>query len=118
MARSLLTPRPTSRLLLVSNRLPVTVKHSEQGEYEFTNGTGGLVSGLRGLSKTTTFHWYGWPGIEVAEKDTESLTSQLKETYGAVPVFLDDGLADLYYNGFSSELENTYSSPVKADRNG
>ena len=77
---------------------------SEAGEYEFSRGTGGLVSGLRGLSKTTTFHWYGWPGLEIPEPEAASLTTQLKQNYGAIPVFLDDSLADLYYNGFSSEL--------------
>ena len=103
MAPLLLTPTPTSRLLLVSNRLPVAVKLGEDGKYAFSQGTGGLVSGLRGLSKTTTFNWYGWPGLEVPEKETGPLTAELKEKFGAVPVYLDDALADSYYNGFSSK---------------
>ena len=85
------------------------MKRSDAGEYEFSQGTGGLVSGLRGLSKTTTFHWYGWPGLEIPESDTASLATQLKDKCGAVPVFIDDTLADLYYNGFSSEYWHTTS---------
>jgi trehalose-6-phosphate synthase len=33
------------------------------GKYDFSMSSGGLVSGLSGLSKSTTFQWYGWPGL-------------------------------------------------------
>lgn len=62
------------------------------------------MSGLSGLSKSTKFNWYGWPGLEVPSSEETSLSERLRDDYGAVPVFLDDGLADLYYNGFASEL--------------
>lgn len=64
--------------------------------------SGGLVSGLSGLSKTTTFQWYGWPGLEVPEEEIPVVKQRLKDEYGAVPVFIDDELADRHYNGFSS----------------
>lgn len=93
-----------ARLLLVSNRLPITIKRSEDGKYDFSMSSGGLVSGLSGLSKSTTFQWYGWPGLEVPEAEIPVVKQRLKEEYGAVPVFIDDELADRHYNGFSSEL--------------
>ena len=96
------------RLLLVSNRLPITIKRSDEGKYEMSMSSGGLVSGLSGLSKTTTFQWYGWPGLEVPEKEVSSLKEQLKEDYNAVPVMLDDALADRHYNGFSSNLSTEH----------
>jgi trehalose 6-phosphate synthase len=65
--------------------------------------SGGLVSGLSGLSKATTFQWYGWPGLEVPEEERGPVTKRLKDEYNAVPVFIDDELADKHYNGFSSE---------------
>lgn len=98
--------RPQSqegRLLLVSNRLPITIKRSDEGKYEMSMSSGGLVSGLSGLSKTTTFQWYGWPGLEVPENEVSGLKDQLKEEYNAVPIMLDDELADRHYNGFSSQ---------------
>lgn len=98
---------PEGRLLLISNRLPITIKRSDEGEYSFSMSSGGLVTGLSGLSKTTTFQWYGWPGMEVPENEIETLKTQLKEEYNAVPVMLDDDLADKHYNGFSSKLRNT-----------
>ena len=100
---SLSSLSPASRLLLVSNRLPVAIKRTAEDSYTFTPGSGGLVSGLSGLSKTTEFKWYGWPGLEVPDKEEKTLTERLKNEYGAVPIFLDDVLADLYYNGFSSK---------------
>ncbi|PVI07491.1 glycosyltransferase family 20 protein [Periconia macrospinosa] len=92
------------RLLLVSNRLPITIKRSDEGKYEFSMSSGGLVSGLSGLSKTTTFQWYGWPGMEVPEGESSDLKAQLKSEYNAVPIMLDDELADRHYNGFSNSI--------------
>lgn len=101
---SLEEPKNEARLLLVSNRLPITIKRSEDGKYDFSMSSGGLVSGLSGLSKSTTFQWYGWPGLEVPEEEIPVVKQRLKDEYGAVPVFIDDDLADRHYNGFSSKL--------------
>lgn len=102
-------PAPEGRLLLVSNRLPVTVKRAEDGSYQFSMSSGGLVSGLSGLSKATEFQWYGWPGLEVPAKEVELVTKRLKDEHNAVPVFISDELADKHYNGFSSK--STEASP-------
>lgn len=91
------------RLLLLSNRLPITIKRSEDGSYSFSMSSGGLVTGLSGLSKTTSFQWYGWPGLEVPENEVDGMRQRLKDEYGAHPVFIDDELADRHYNGFSSK---------------
>ncbi|KAJ5217386.1 alpha-trehalose-phosphate synthase [Penicillium chermesinum] len=101
---SLEKPKNEARLLLVSNRLPITIKRSEDGKYDFSMSSGGLVSGLSGLSKSTTFQWYGWPGLEVPEEEIPVVKRRLKDEYGAVPVFIDDELADRHYNGFSNSI--------------
>ncbi|KAF1963620.1 alpha,alpha-trehalose-phosphate synthase 1 [Byssothecium circinans] len=92
------------RLLLVSNRLPITIKRSEEGKYDFSMSSGGLVSGLSGLAKSTTFQWYGWPGLEVPEEEIPSLKEDLKSKYNAIPIMLDDDIADRHYNGFSNSI--------------
>lgn len=94
--------KASGRLLLVSNRLPITIKRADDGQYSFSQSSGGLVTGLSGLAKTTTFQWYGWPGLEVPDAEAKPLVKRLKEEYGAHPVFVDDELADKHYNGFSS----------------
>ncbi|KAF7508669.1 hypothetical protein GJ744_009061 [Endocarpon pusillum] len=93
-----------ARLLLVSNRLPITIKRSEDGKYDFSMSSGGLVSGLSGLTKTTTFQWYGWPGLQVPDDEVEDMKKKLKDDYGAHPVFIDDDLAEKHYNGFSNSI--------------
>lgn len=97
------TSQSSSRLLLVSNRLPITIRRSESCKYEFSMSSGGLVTGLSGLSKSTTFQWYGWPGLEVPEDEIKMVKQQLHEQFNATPVFMDDKLADRHYNGFSSK---------------
>src|ERR1700679_1592273 len=54
------TPSP-GRSLLVSNRLPVTVK-IEGGAALFTDSSGGLATGLRGVHRRGGGRWVGWPG--------------------------------------------------------
>jgi len=104
MPAALESGKVESRLLLISNRLPITIKRSEAGGYDFSMSSGGLVSGLSGLSRSTTFQWYGWPGLEVPEKEAGPLTTRLKDEYNAVPIFIDDDLADRHYNGFSNQI--------------
>lgn len=100
----------SGRLLLLSNRLPITIKRSEDGKYSFSMSSGGLVTGLSGLSKTTNFLWYGWPGLEVPDNEVDHMKKHLKDEYGAHPVFIDDETADRHYNGFASAY--LYSSPL------
>ena len=98
-----------SRLLLVSNRLPVAIKRTAPSTFAFTPGSGGLISGLSGLSKSTEFVWYGWPALELdGEEEKVALREQLAEDCGAVPVYLDGEVGEKYYNGFSSELRTYF----------
>lgn len=94
----------SSRLRIISNRLPLTIKRSDDGQYNFSMSSGGLVTGLSGLSKTMTYEWYGWPGLQVPENETGHMKDMLKKECNAHPVFIDDDLADKHYNGFSSTL--------------
>lgn len=50
-----------ARFIVVSNRLPVTLKLHD-GNYEYTPSSGGLVTALK-AAKLTSFIWIGWPGI-------------------------------------------------------
>jgi trehalose 6-phosphate synthase len=89
-------------LVIVSNRLPVSVKRVN-GTFESSISSGGLVTSLSGLTKSTQFRWLGWPGIEVRDpKDREGVEKSLGE-HNAVPIFLDSTLAHEHYNGFSSK---------------
>jgi len=73
------------------------------------------VSGLSGLSKTTTFVWYGWPGLEVPDAEAGPMIQKLHDEYGSVPVFIDDDLSERHYNGFSSRLARKRSRQTLTD---
>lgn len=91
-------------LIIVSNRLPLSVKKNDEGKYQASVSSGGLVTSLSGLTKSTTFRWFGWPGMQVEDpSDREEVCKSLAER-DAVPVFLDEKLASDHYNGFSSEF--------------
>jgi len=83
-----------STLIMVSNRLPISLNKKDDGEYSYNMSSGGLVSGLSGMTKNATFLWFGWPGMEVPEDDTEKVTRELAEKYQAVPIWLPDEMAD------------------------
>ncbi|CAD0018558.1 unnamed protein product [Aureobasidium pullulans] len=82
------------RLLLVSNRLPITIKRSDDATYDFSMSSGGLVSGLSGLAKTTKFQWYGWPGIQVPQNEIGLVKDRLWKEYGAIT--FDESAWDAY----------------------
>ncbi|KAI9933566.1 hypothetical protein ASPWEDRAFT_53309 [Aspergillus wentii DTO 134E9] len=90
-------------LIIVSNRLPLSVKRVD-GAYLSSLSSGGLVTSLSGLTKSTEFRWFGWPGIEVKDsKDREQVCHSLDE-HNAVPIFLDTNLANEHYNKFSNTI--------------
>lgn len=93
------------RLLVVSNRLPVTVtKNNTTNEYDFKMSSGGLVAALSGLKKQMSFTWIGWPGIDVPVHERKHLQQRLLDETSTLPVFVDDDLAELHYNGFSNSI--------------
>lgn len=90
------------RVIVVANRLPITIKSQPDGNFEYSMSSGGLVSGLRSLAKAVDFKWFGWPGIDVHRNDKDTVRRQLQDGFDAVHVFLDSELAEKHYNGFSS----------------
>lgn len=97
------SPTPKGRLVIVSNRLPISIKDMGQGNYETRASCGGLITGLRGVvKKGTEFLWFGWPGMEIPKDNVPPLKKTLMEERNAIPVLLDQDTSDLYYNGFSS----------------
>ncbi|WP_437689993.1 bifunctional alpha,alpha-trehalose-phosphate synthase (UDP-forming)/trehalose-phosphatase [Sorangium sp. So ce176] len=91
-----------SRLLIVSNRLPVTVR-AEQGDVSVVPSTGGLVTAIRGPHERHGGLWLGWPGdvSRLGEEQRQELEAQL-EQLGTVPVHLTPTEISHYYDGFSN----------------
>eukprot|EP01061_Rhynchopus_euleeides_P003918 TRINITY_DN13191_c0_g3_i1.p1 TRINITY_DN13191_c0_g3~~TRINITY_DN13191_c0_g3_i1.p1 ORF type:complete len:767 (+),score=330.11 TRINITY_DN13191_c0_g3_i1:265-2565(+) len=91
------------RLIVVSNRLPVTI--TQKGDdYEFKMSSGGLVAALAGLRDQVDMVWLGSPGFAPDGVDTEPLAKKLFDECKCVPVWLDKQLAHEHYNLFSNEV--------------
>lgn len=100
------------RLLIISNRLPVTVSLKE-GEFKFKTSVGGLVSGLsayldslKGISEIQPqYIWVGWPGITIEdEKKQKELNEILLKKYSAYPIYVNEEMMDKFYHGFCNKL--------------
>ncbi|KAJ7227085.1 glycosyltransferase family 20 protein [Mycena pura] len=91
-------------LIVVSNRLPVTITKDANGEYHFKMSSGGLVSALSGFKKSLNFTWIGWPGFFIPLKDRPIVDKRLMDEYSCQAVYLDDDVADRHYNGFSNSI--------------
>jgi trehalose 6-phosphate synthase/phosphatase len=92
------------RLVLVSNRLPVTVK-VERGDVAVVRSSGGLATGLRGPHEESGGLWIGWPGdvARMTEPQRKKLDAHLEELR-CVPVYLSSAEVSRYYDGFSNAV--------------
>jgi len=94
-----------SETIIVSNRLPVSVKKTKQG-LEIYPSSGGLATAMASYSAKRGSIWIGWPGIvsdNLTEDDEKQIAEQLK-TYRCVPVFLSQKQLDQFYNGYSNNI--------------
>ncbi|KAF5854927.1 Trehalose-6-P synthase/phosphatase complex synthase subunit [Aspergillus alliaceus] len=90
-------------LIIVSNRLPLSVKE-ENGSYKSSLSSGGLVTALSGLTKSTNFRWFGWPGKAIKDPAQQKMISDALAENSAVGIFLDEQLAHDHYNKFSNSV--------------
>jgi len=92
-------------LIIVSNRLPVSVKKVD-GELEFFPSIGGLATGLAPYAKDKRNKWIGWPGLpsdDLTEKERRLIAEEL-QAQNCYPVFLTQKQLDDYYNGYSNSV--------------
>ena len=92
------------RLLIVSNRLPVTAR-VDGGRVRLDDAIGGLATGLRSWHERSGGIWIGWPGDVDAwgSAERESLEHQL-QARRIQPVYLSADDARRYYDGFSNRV--------------
>ena len=94
-------------LIIVSNRLPIVIKKSEENEWDVEPGSGGLVTAMAPVLKNRGGVWIGWPG-NVQENDAKLdnlLEKQAKPLgYQLKAVNLSRQEIDDYYKGFANEI--------------
>lgn len=90
------------RLLIVSNRLPVTI-HQDGDEFTVVRSSGGLATALSHPHAARNSLWLGWPGSAYeSAADRRRLTRLLRDTHRFSPVYLTDEQVQRYYYGFSN----------------
>ncbi len=93
-----------ARLLIVSNRLPVTIQQRE-GAVSVEPSTGGLATGMKGPHDRLGGLWIGWPGSTSglpapALQEVERRLAELR----LVPVRLSTEEVTRYYEGYSNSV--------------
>src|SRR5882724_2618311 len=94
-----------SQVIIVSNRLPVSIK-KENGKLSFYASLGGLATGLSSYVGDSRNIWIGWPGIandELSEDDRQEIVTRLAKN-NCIPVFLSQRQIRDYYNGYSNTV--------------
>ena len=94
------------RLIIASNRGPVTIQRSEDGELTFQRGSGGLVTALTGVAQYTETSW-----IACAQSEEDKLWSEGSVSLGegADNVWIqfltpDEAVYDGYYKVIANPL--------------
>ncbi len=94
--------RLSGRVILVSNRLPISVR-VERGEVVVERSAGGLATGLSGYHGRGSSVWIGWPGETWRlNADQRIVLGERLAAMSAVPVDLTAAEVQRYYDGFSN----------------
>src|SRR5204863_6583420 len=93
------------RVLIVSNRLPISVVRDEGGQLQVTRSAGGLATGLSGVHQGSGGLWIGWPGISgpLTPAEEGGLAARYAEL-GVVPVPLSAEEVERYYEQFCNGI--------------
>ncbi len=92
------------RLIVVSNRLPVSLSNTD-GQWSIKPGAGGLVTALAPVLRDRGGTWIGWSGAHTTSDLNRLFKAYSKEAgYSLVPVDLTQEQIDNYYFGFSNEV--------------
>ncbi|MEJ5993124.1 bifunctional alpha,alpha-trehalose-phosphate synthase (UDP-forming)/trehalose-phosphatase [Pedobacter sp. Du54] len=96
------------RLIVISNRLPLTIETTDHG-FHTRPSSGGLISAVDAYLNTggkdifSEKIWLGMPGCSEEVWDGLDLADK-SSAYQYLPVFIDEQTYDQYYNGFSNSI--------------
>jgi trehalose 6-phosphate synthase/phosphatase len=112
-----------NKLLIVSNRLPVTIQ-KKKGKLYFNQSVGGLATGLGSFYQSFSSKWVGWCGIpseKISVEEKKIIETKLEHESSSCPVFLSKRDVELYYGEFCNKtlwpLLHGFTQYVTYDRN-
>jgi trehalose 6-phosphate synthase/phosphatase len=93
-----------SRLIVVSNRLPLTLRKTEGG-WATERSSGGLATAMNPLLQKNGGIWIGWPGggIENDEKERRSILQNWEQTERCISIDLPAEVAMRFYEGYANQ---------------
>ena len=113
-------PRANARLIVVSNRLPLTLQKTE-ASWRTVRSSGGLASAMNPLLGKTGGDWIGWAGDSEAEasEEREAILSDWAENDHCFAVGLPKGVAAGFYEGYANQtlwpVFHNFPSQLKFD---
>jgi trehalose 6-phosphate synthase/phosphatase len=92
------------KLIIVSNRLPLSVTKDVDGLH-FSESIGGLTTGLSSFFENNESLWIGWPGLtsdEITGDERQQIEDRLSEA-DYLPVFMTEEQMQNFYYGFCNK---------------
>src|ERR1035438_10679734 len=107
----------SSRLIVVSNRLPVSLV-KEQNEWKAKRSSGGLATAMDPILKQADGIWIGWSGTQGDE--TPEALKVLREEQSCIAVDMPADLTEKFYEGYANQalwpLFHNFTSKLHFDR--
>jgi trehalose 6-phosphate synthase/phosphatase len=90
------------RVLIVSNRLPITIQE-RRGDLQVERSVGGLATGLSSWYKSFDSIWIGWAGVGRKKIKKEKDLMAILASENCYPVALSQQDVEAYYQGFCNK---------------
>ena len=91
---------PKHRMVVVSNRLPVTVEQNPEG-FRVEASSGGLVTALRPLLNECAGVWIGWTGTDASPEIERVLAEYSRQgNFELKPIFMTADERSRFYCAF------------------
>jgi trehalose 6-phosphate synthase/phosphatase len=113
-------PAAGARIIVVSNRLPLTLKKTAQG-WDTVRSSGGLASAMNPLLSRTGGEWIGWAGDSGGENNQQRqvILSAWAKTEHCFAVDLPKDVAAGFYEGYANQtlwpVFHNFASHLKFD---
>ena len=112
------------KLIVVSNRLPVTLRADPEAGWRTERSSGGLATAMSPILARTGGVWVGWPGDAPGAPDPrrDEVLRGWRDEHGFVAVDLPGEVAARFYEGYANQtlwpLFHQFPTPLQFDSSG
>jgi trehalose 6-phosphate synthase/phosphatase len=95
----------SNRLIVISNRLPATLRAKSAGAWRAQKSSGGLAAAMNPVLKRRGGVWIGWPGDSsgIGDPARQEILDTWKSADGLMPVEMPPDIADHFYKGYANQ---------------